>query len=89
MVPGKHYRVCPKIPLTFDKWIEFCREASMSSRREDVVAAAKSKMEMGEQPAAPIGPHDIDISVKVVSPNSSIDVAASGAKRPVCVEPCQ
>lgn len=96
MVPGKHYRICPKNPLTFDEWLEFCREASigltesMSSRSEDVVAAAKSKMKTGKQPAAPIGPHYLDIFVKVVSPKSSIDVTqeASGAKHPVPVQPC-
>ena len=29
-VPGKHYRICPKIPLAFDKWTEFCSEARLS-----------------------------------------------------------
>ena len=84
MVPGKHYRICPKIPLAFDKWTEFCSEARLSRPGmgfEDILAAAKSRMGTGEQPAAPIGFHYIDIGVKIVSPNSSVDVAASGAER--------
>ena len=44
-------------------------------------------MKTGEQPTAPIGPHYINIGVKVVSPNSSVDVAAGGARRPETVKP--
>ena len=44
-------------------------------------------MKNGTQPAALIGPHYIDIGVSVTYPNSSVDVAACGAKCPATVKP--
>jgi hypothetical protein len=90
MVPDKHYRVCPKSPLAFDTWRESCHEARVSRpgmSRSEVINAAQAMMKNGTQPAAPIGPHYIDIGVSVIYPNSSVDVAACGAKCPATVKP--
>ena len=65
--------------------------------RCDVLKAAKAKKEKGELPPQPIGPHFIDIGVKVVVPNKPVVIiaettaAASGAanKKGIVVEPKQ
>ena len=86
--PGKYYRISPSRPLAFNDWTEWKHEVrqqpgSTGLSHAAVSAAAKLKKVKGNPPAQPIGPHFIDIGVKVVVPNQPIlisgDTAASGA----------
>ena len=89
---GKYYRICPRFPLTSNSWREWCHEARQPGvGRKGVLEAAKVKKTKGYPPAQPIGPHFIDIGVKVVVPNTPVVIqqgAACGANR-IIVEPHQ
>ena len=79
----------------------WCHEARHQGEvgRSSVLKAAKVKRERGEKPPQPIGPHFIDIGVKVVVPNKPVVItegaaargaaAASGATKGIVVEPRQ
>ena len=74
-VKGEYYRIAPKCPLTFCNWKEWCHEAREDGGpqgRASIATRAKAKQTNGVPPQHPIGPHFIDIGVKVVQPEAHL-----------------
>ena len=77
--PGKYCRICPRFPLTFNYWREWCHEVRQPGvGRKGVLEAAKVKKTKGDPPLQPIGPHFIDIGVKVVVPKTPVVIRQGG-----------
>ena len=70
------------------RWCHEVRHQGQTTSRHSVLKAAKVKKEQCDLPPQPIGPHFIDIGVKVVVPNTPVVIAegaaASGAAAASC-----
>ena len=82
-IPGKYYRICPKTPLTFNLWREWCHESRQPGlSRAQVMSAAGVRTNKGDAPA---------------QPRSTLDPCGQGVVRLVmhsicnsaCVVPCE